>query len=326
MDAPGRWAEPGCGAPIPPRTPTRRPPAAAARPGGCEPARAARVRATVSIQADPTADAAGCGGPGRRGPGCRAVSSGSPSSPPARPSAEESRARLVARYGDVPVAEAQAVVALGGDGHLLETMHAMTGQPTPIYGMNCGSVGFMMNPFSEDDLPRPPRRGAGRRAAPAADARRDADRRGGGGGGAERGQPAAAVAPGGEDPDLGRWPGAHRGIDLRRRAGVDARRVDGLQPVGAWPDRAALGQPAAVDPDQRVPPAALARRPAAEHGGRAVRGAGAGEAAGGGGGRRLRGAQRGLGRGERGPYMAWTVLFDPDMALSERIITEQFTV
>ena len=73
--------------------------------------------------------------------------------------AAESRARLVARYGDVPVGEAQVVVALGGDGHLLETLHAMTddaktGQPTPIYGMNCGSVGFMMNPFNEDDLPR----------------------------------------------------------------------------------------------------------------------------------------------------------------------------
>ena len=68
--------------------------------------------------------------------------------------AGESRARLIARYGDVPVSEAQVVVALGGDGHLLETMHAMTGHFTPIYGMNCGSVGFMMNPFNEEDLPR----------------------------------------------------------------------------------------------------------------------------------------------------------------------------
>ena len=45
-------------------------------------------------------------------------------------------------------------MALGGDGHLLETMHSLTNQSMPIYGMNCGSVGFMMNPFNEDDLPR----------------------------------------------------------------------------------------------------------------------------------------------------------------------------
>ncbi len=68
--------------------------------------------------------------------------------------AEESRARLIELYGNASVADAQVVVALGGDGHLLETLHAMTGQPTPIYGMNCGSVGFMMNPFNEADLPR----------------------------------------------------------------------------------------------------------------------------------------------------------------------------
>ena len=68
--------------------------------------------------------------------------------------AKESRERLIELYGNVSLADAQVVVALGGDGHLLETLHAMTGQPTPIYGMNCGSVGFMMNPFNEADLPR----------------------------------------------------------------------------------------------------------------------------------------------------------------------------
>ena len=68
--------------------------------------------------------------------------------------AEASRARLVARYGDVPMTEAQVIVALGGDGHLLEILHAITGQTVPVYGMNCGSVGFMMNPFNEDELPQ----------------------------------------------------------------------------------------------------------------------------------------------------------------------------
>ena len=68
--------------------------------------------------------------------------------------AAESRARLVARYGECPIPEAQVVVALGGDGHLLETLHAITGRSVPVYGMNCGSVGFMMNAYNEEDLPR----------------------------------------------------------------------------------------------------------------------------------------------------------------------------
>ncbi len=72
----------------------------------------------------------------------------------ATPVAFEALARLSQRYGNAAIADAQAVVALGGDGHLLETMHSLAGRPLPIYGMNCGSVGFMMNSFNEDDLPR----------------------------------------------------------------------------------------------------------------------------------------------------------------------------
>ncbi len=65
------------------------------------------------------------------------------------------RARLVAAYGDVPVDEAQAIVCLGGDGFLLETLHRLLAHDadTPVYGMNCGSVGFLMNALDEDDLP-----------------------------------------------------------------------------------------------------------------------------------------------------------------------------
>jgi len=59
---------------------------------------------------------------------------------------------LANRYGDWPVGEAQAIVCLGGDGFLLETLHAILGQDIPVYGMNCGSVGFLMNRFDEDDL------------------------------------------------------------------------------------------------------------------------------------------------------------------------------
>ncbi len=66
--------------------------------------------------------------------------------------AAESCARLVARYGAVPIDEAQVIVALGGDGFLLETLHANMGRPLPVFGMNCGSVGFLMNAHSEEDL------------------------------------------------------------------------------------------------------------------------------------------------------------------------------
>jgi NAD+ kinase len=68
--------------------------------------------------------------------------------------AAESRARLVARYGDCPLEAAEIVVSLGGDGFMLETLHRFLGRGLPVYGMNCGSVGFMMNSYSEDDLPR----------------------------------------------------------------------------------------------------------------------------------------------------------------------------
>jgi NAD+ kinase len=66
--------------------------------------------------------------------------------------AGDARARLVARYGDCPFDQAQVIVPLGGDGFMLETLHRVLGRPTPVYGMNCGSVGFLMNPFSEDRL------------------------------------------------------------------------------------------------------------------------------------------------------------------------------
>ena len=69
------------------------------------------------------------------------------------PLAQDARARLVARYGDCEIEHADAIVSLGGDGFMLETMHRNLGRQTPVYGMNCGSVGFLMNAFSEDDLP-----------------------------------------------------------------------------------------------------------------------------------------------------------------------------
>lgn len=69
-----------------------------------------------------------------------------------RPEAQEAKAALAARYGDASIADAQAIVALGGDGFMLETLHDNLNDGKPIYGMNRGSVGFLMNEYSEDGL------------------------------------------------------------------------------------------------------------------------------------------------------------------------------
>jgi NAD+ kinase len=61
-------------------------------------------------------------------------------------------AALKARYGDVPLKEAEVIVALGGDGFMLDTLHRFLGRGVPIYGMNQGTVGFLMNRYDEDDL------------------------------------------------------------------------------------------------------------------------------------------------------------------------------
>lgn len=60
--------------------------------------------------------------------------------------------KLAARYGAAPLDRADVVVALGGDGMMLETQHRLLGRNLPVYGMNCGSVGFLMNDFREDGL------------------------------------------------------------------------------------------------------------------------------------------------------------------------------
>jgi NAD+ kinase len=60
--------------------------------------------------------------------------------------------QLTERYGNVAPAEADVIVALGGDGHMLQTMHEMLGLKKPIYGMNRGSVGFLMNTYDETGL------------------------------------------------------------------------------------------------------------------------------------------------------------------------------
>jgi NAD+ kinase len=69
-----------------------------------------------------------------------------------RPEAQEGRARLAKRYGESPVEEAEVIVALGGDGFMLECFHDHMALGLPVYGMNRGSVGFLMNDYSEVHL------------------------------------------------------------------------------------------------------------------------------------------------------------------------------
>jgi NAD+ kinase len=68
------------------------------------------------------------------------------------PEAVEARAALIKRYGDVDPSEADVIVALGGDGLMLQTLHRFINDKIPIYGMNRGSVGFLMNDYREDNL------------------------------------------------------------------------------------------------------------------------------------------------------------------------------
>ncbi|MGX9349597.1 NAD kinase [Shimia sp. W99] len=68
------------------------------------------------------------------------------------PVAQTARAALIGRYGNCPPEEADVIVALGGDGFMLQTLHGINGLNKPVYGMNRGTVGFLMNAYSESDL------------------------------------------------------------------------------------------------------------------------------------------------------------------------------
>ncbi len=66
--------------------------------------------------------------------------------------AQNARAALETLYGQCPPEEADVIVALGGDGFMLQTLHNTLDLPAPVYGMNRGTVGFLMNEYSEEDL------------------------------------------------------------------------------------------------------------------------------------------------------------------------------
>ena len=69
-----------------------------------------------------------------------------------RPEAQAARERLKTLYGSADPDRAQVIVALGGDGFMLETLHTVMDRRVPVFGMNRGSIGFLMNDYQEESL------------------------------------------------------------------------------------------------------------------------------------------------------------------------------
>jgi len=67
--------------------------------------------------------------------------------------AQEAQAELTAAFGQTAPEEADVIVALGGDGFMLDTLKDVRPLNKPVYGMNRGTVGFLMNEYSAEDLP-----------------------------------------------------------------------------------------------------------------------------------------------------------------------------
>jgi NAD+ kinase len=68
------------------------------------------------------------------------------------PVAQQALADLTAQYGQIDAQSADLIVALGGDGFMLDVLHDQSLHGLPVYGLNCGTIGFMMNEFSHDGL------------------------------------------------------------------------------------------------------------------------------------------------------------------------------
>lgn len=67
--------------------------------------------------------------------------------------AQAALAALTARHGTADEASAEVIVALGGDGFMLQTLNATQHLDVPVYGMNCGTIGFLMNEYGAEGLP-----------------------------------------------------------------------------------------------------------------------------------------------------------------------------
>lgn len=61
--------------------------------------------------------------------------------------------QLTRRYGNAPMEKAEVIVALGGDGFMLQTLHRYKRHKLPVYGTKQGTVGFLMNLYRDEDLP-----------------------------------------------------------------------------------------------------------------------------------------------------------------------------
>ena len=169
------------------------------------------------------------------------------------PEAVAARKRLIARYGEVDAADADAIVALGGDGHMLQTLHRFMNDGIPIYGMNRGSVGFLMNDYSEEDLPARLAAAEVSRINPLSMLAYDH---------AGKAHKALAInevslvpraPPGRQAEDPRRRQGAHGGARLRRRARRHAGRLDRLQSLRAWADTPHQCAAAGADAHQSLP-------------------------------------------------------------------------
>lgn len=68
------------------------------------------------------------------------------------PEALAAREELIAIYGQAPQEEAEVMVALGGDGFMLQMLHNTMNSGKRVYGMNRGSIGFLMNDYRTDNL------------------------------------------------------------------------------------------------------------------------------------------------------------------------------
>lgn len=68
------------------------------------------------------------------------------------PQAQQGKNALVKLYGDTPLEKADVVVALGGDGSMLRALHDSVKHKKPVFGMNRGSVGFLLNTYGEEGM------------------------------------------------------------------------------------------------------------------------------------------------------------------------------
>jgi NAD+ kinase len=70
-----------------------------------------------------------------------------------KPEAKAAHESMTRRYGQAPLEKAEVVVALGGDGWMLDTLRERFSDRLPVYGMHRGTIGFLMNDYQEDNLP-----------------------------------------------------------------------------------------------------------------------------------------------------------------------------